>query len=107
MERPGKNKNGVRFTYPDSVIGLDLVGRWADLTLAKRWVEFDIAGATQQVVGAIDQACLVPTFPERAGASVARIELPDVVRPSSCIMRPVAPTSGGVASRWTWLSISA
>ena len=38
MPRGACRKNGVRFTYPDWVIGLDLAGRCADLTLAKRWV---------------------------------------------------------------------
>ena len=31
-------QNGARFTYSESVIGLDLAGRCAGVTLAKRWV---------------------------------------------------------------------
>ena len=42
-------------------------------------VEVDVTTAAQQVVGATDQTFLVFTFPERAGAPVARIQLRDVV----------------------------
>ena len=41
-------------------------------------VQVDVAAAAQKTVFAIDQAGLVPTFPERSGARVARVELPDI-----------------------------
>ena len=41
-------------------------------------VQVDVAAAAQKIVFAIDQAGLVPTFPQRSGARVARVELPDI-----------------------------
>ncbi len=41
-------------------------------------VQVDAAAAAQKIVFAIDKAGLVPTFPQRSGARVARVELPDL-----------------------------
>lgn len=46
-------------------------------------VEVDVEHAAQQVLAAIDQACLVSTFPERARAMVAGIELAHVLTAKS------------------------
>ena len=42
-------------------------------------IEVDVADAAQQVLGGVDQAGLVAAFPQRAGAAVAGVELPDVL----------------------------
>lgn len=81
VDSPSKNgKNGVRFTYPVSVIAWDLAGRCAGRTPAKRWVlASTIARKSASQSTKVDYAAAMPNLPNtrhlRVGAAAALLAM--------------------------------